>query len=526
MANEPYLLLWQHVEHWARAKPDAEALVFGDERLTWAQLSAHVDLCAKALLELGVEKGDRVAMVSMGRPEFMILFMASAKVGAVWLGLSPKFTLDELRYVIGHSQPRVLVTLREYMGIDLVEQGLTFPGEFPSIQGVLAIGEAHESTLDFHAFVKQPRPELDAALEERAAAVDPEDEVLLMYTSGSTGKPKGVLQTHQSIVRNIAAEVKYFDWNESTRVLLHFPINHVAADVEIGYGAIFAGGAIVFMDRFDPVASLDVIEREEVTVVGQVPVMYLMQFQTPKFDERDWSKVKVFIWGGSTPQQAMLDVLASIAAKTGARLMTGYGSTELCGFVTYSMPEDDFELLAKSAGKVMPPFEMKVVDQDRNVLPPGEVGEFAVRGPSVMQGYLNNPAATRATVDSEGWYYTSDVGYLNEEGYMFISGRRSEMFKTGGENVFPREIEEVLENHPAVLFAAVIGVKDDIYDEVGRAFVMLSAGKTTTPEELRAHCKKSLANFKVPKQFDLRPVLPLLPNGKVNKMVLRNEIAG
>ncbi len=249
-------------------------------------------------------------------------------------------------------------------------------------------------------------------------------------------------------------------------------------------------------------------------MVGQVPVMFLRQFQTPKFSHMDWSHVKQFVWGGSSPPQIMLDVLNGISQQTGARLLTGYGSTELCGFVTYSMPDDDLEMLSKSAGKVVPPFEMRIVDAERNELPDGEVGEIAVRGPSVMKGYLNNPVATKAVLDDDGWYYTSDLGWMNAEGYLFISGRASEMFKTGGENVFPREVEEVLEQHPAVLFAAVIGVKDEMYSEVGHAFIMLKPGQETTEEELRGHCKQRLANFKVPKRFDLRPILPLLANGK------------
>jgi acyl-CoA synthetase (AMP-forming)/AMP-acid ligase II len=464
-------------------------------------------------------------MVSMGRPEFVITFMAASKIGAIWLGLSPKFSVDELRYILGHSQPTVLITLSDYMGVDLIQGGLTFREEFPSIHEVLVIGGTSEELPEYEAFVNQPRPELDAALARRAGEVAPEDEVLLMYTSGSTGKPKGVLHTQEAIVRNVAEEVKHFGAGEGGRMLLHFPINHVAADVEIGFACIYAGDTLVMMDRFDPQASLEIIEREGITIVGQVPVMFMMQFQAPKFQAMDWSRVRAFVWSGSAAPQRMLTVLSAIAEKTGAKLMTGYGSTELCGFVTYSTPGDDLELLMRSAGKIVPPFEMKIVDDQRNPLPHGEVGEIAVRGPSVMNGYLNNPAATAAVLDEEGWYYTSDLGWMNDAGYLFISGRKSEMFKTGGENVFPREIEDVLEQHPAVLFAAVLGVPDEIYNEVGHAFVMIKPGQSATEEELRQFCKQRLANFKVPKRFDLRPQLPLLPNGKVNKMALRQEMS-
>ncbi|MFM1920328.1 MAG: hypothetical protein RLZZ303_1962, partial [Candidatus Hydrogenedentota bacterium] len=274
-------LLWHYVEKWAERKPDAEALVFGEDRYSWRQFNDAVDRTARAFLDAGVQKGDRIAMVSMARPEFVISFMAASKIGAVWLGLSPKFSVEELRYIIGHSDPTVLITLREYQGIDLTQAGMTFQREFPTIREVLVIGDAPTGTQSYSCYTGEDRPHMDAALAERVASVTDTDEVLLMYTSGSTGKPKGVLQTQRAIVENIRVETEYMGFNEEGRVLLHFPINHVAADVEIGFGTIFAGGTLIIMDAFDPLASLEMIEKERVTLLGQVPVMYLMQFQQP-----------------------------------------------------------------------------------------------------------------------------------------------------------------------------------------------------------------------------------------------------
>ena len=514
-------LLWQAVDYWARLKPDAEAMVFETQRLTWTQFRDEVDLTAKAFLELGVQRGDRIAMVAMARPEFLTSFMAASKVGAIWLGLSPKFTAEELRYLLSHSQPTVLIALQQYMGINLIETGVTFEQEFPGIQEVLVIERTTPGFEDYHEFVRRPRPELDAELEARAAAVQPQDEALLLYTSGSTGQPKGVLHTHQSIITSVRVQTQYFEFGE--RSLLHFPITHVAADVELGYASIYGGLTQILQDRFDPVLSLEAIERERVTVVGQVPVMYLLQAQTPKFASMDWSSVDAFVWGGTSASDELLLLLQQLARPKGARLMTGYGSTELCGFVTFSMPEDNLDLLKRSAGKIVAPYEMKIVDEQRRQVPNGTIGELAVRGPVLMRGYLNNPVATNEVIDDEGWYYTSDLGSMDDQGYLFIAGRRSEMFKTGGENVFPREVENVLESHPSVLFAAVLGMPDALYDEVGHAYIMLKPGHEATPEELQGFCKAHLTNFKVPKVFELRPSLPLLPNGKVNKVTLRQE---
>jgi acyl-CoA synthetase (AMP-forming)/AMP-acid ligase II len=524
MASPNLTLTWQYAEKWGLRKPNAEALVFGDERLSWGDFNEKMDRIAKAYLELGIQKGNRVAFLAMARNEFPLTYMAANKIGAMWLGLNPKLTLKELRYQIGDSQPSILITLRSFQGNDLAPTVRALIKEFPFLKKVLVMGEPVEGTENFQEFTDRPRKELDEVLKIRASEVRDHDPALLMYTSGSTGKPKGVVHTHRSIVENIKVEVKKFYIDEDTRALLHFPINHVAADVEIGFAVIMAGGSAIFMDQFDPVGSLKVIEKERVTMVGQVPVMFLLQIKQPEFSQTDFSHVRLFAWAGAAAPKPMIDVLAGICKKTGAMLLTGYGSTEVCGFVTYTEKDDDLDTHIKTAGKIAPPFELKIVDEKRREMPNGQVGEVAVRGPFLFKEYLNRPEATAAVMDSEGWYYTSDLAYKNQRGYIVIAGRKSEMFKTGGENVFPREIEEILETHAGVLFAAVMGVPDDVYQEVGWAFIMPKPEKSVTEEELREFCKGKLANYKIPKKFIIRPVLPVLGTGKVNKLALKEEI--
>lgn len=254
--------------------------------------------------------------------------------------------------------------------------------------------------------------------------------------------------------------------------------------------------------------------------------MYLLEFKQPDFFKTDFSSIEGFMWAGAAAPKIMIDVLTSICEKTGAVLITGYGSTEVAGFVTYTEKGDDLETVMKTAGKIAPPFELKIVDEGHEELPDGEIGEIAVKGPFLMKGYFNKPEATAEVIDEGGWYYTTDLAYKDERGYIYITGRKSEMFKTGGENVYPREIEETLELHDSVLFAAVMGVNDEIYQEVGWAFVMLIPGKTATEEELLSLCKSKLANFKVPKKFFIRELLPLLSTGKVDKLALKKEISG
>jgi acyl-CoA synthetase (AMP-forming)/AMP-acid ligase II len=524
MTQRNMTLLWHYVEHFAAKNPEKEALVYEEQRISWAQFRDKVDRTAKALLELGVEKGDCVALAAMGCPEFMYTFMAASKIGAIWVGLSPKFTVEELRTIMSDCRPKVLVTLREYMGIDLLERGLTLGYELPSLLQVLVIGEACNGTINFDEFTDRPRPHLDEPLEARANEGRPDDETLLMYTSGSTGRPKGVLHTHASVLANVAIEAAACNFSEDSRVIVHMPINHVAADVEIAATALYAGGAMVLTDRFDPGQSLRIIEEERITLLGQLPLMYMMQMSRPKFARMDWSSVRAFVWGAAPSPPPMYDALAAIASQTGARLVTGYGLTEACGLITYSDPDDDRDMMIRSVGRVVGNCDIRIVDKDRKPVPPGVTGEVAIRGPVMMKGYLNNPAATAEVFDDEGWYYSNDLGWMDETGRLYLSGRRSEMYKTGGENVFPREVEEALEAHPAVLFAAVIGVPDELYNEVGKAFIMLKPGASVTAKELRAFCKERLANFKVPKHFDLREQLPLLPTGKVDKVALRREM--
>ena len=514
---------WHYVEKWAEARPAAEAMVFGYERVTWAGFKKEMDQAAKAFLEAGVQKGDRIAMLSMARTEFPTTFMAAGKIGAMWLGLSPKFTLDELRFIINDCRPAVLISLKEYMGKDLGSALRTLMEEFDCLKKVLVIDGEVEGAQSYSKYVRQNRPELDEALASRSAEVDAHDEALLLYTSGSTGKPKGVVHTHRSIVANIRVEIEKFYFDEDTRILLHFPINHVAADVEIGFGAIMGGACLVLMDRFDPAATLAVIPREKISALGQIPAMFLMEFKEPSFGQTDLTSLKTFLWAGAAAPRIMIDVLGKICGQTGAFMLTGYGSTETCGFVTYTEKGDGTERLLRSAGKIAPPFELKIVDENRDEVPDGQVGEIAVRGEFLMKGYFNNPQATAAVIDEDGWYYTADLASRDSDGYIYIAGRRSEMYKSGGENVYPREIEDLIETHSAILFAAVIGVPDEIFQEVGWAYAMLKPGQKVSEETLQQLCKEKLANFKVPKRFFVRPLLPMLASGKVDKMALKKE---
>ncbi len=516
-------LLWHYVDKWSLEKPDAEAIVFGATRMTWSQLADAVNRTARALLALGVEKGDSVAFISTPRPEFIITFMAATKISAIWVGLSPRFSIQETNRILRDCRPAVLITQSRHEKVNLVERALTYSFELACIREILVIGKAPKGMHAFDTFTSERRREMDAALEERKTQASPENEVLLMFTSGSSGFPKGVLHTHKSILSNVRNEKKAFNMSGDSRILLHFPVNHVAADVEIGYCAVFAGACIVMLEVFDAAKTLQAIEKEQVSIIGQVPAMYMLEIRHPAFGKTRWDSVKTFVWGGSAAPKGMLEALDAICRKTGARLITGYGATEVGGFVTFTKPGDALEKLHETVGTPISNCEIRIVDEHRNPIKTGEIGEVAVRGPMLMKGYLNSPALTSEVIDDEGWYYSKDLGSMDAKGILTLHGRHSEMFKTGGENVFPCEIENVLESHPAVLYAAVTVVSDDVYDEVCHAHVMKAPGAELSAKELADWCKHSLSYFKVPKKIVFHPVLPLLPNGKVDKIKLQNN---
>ena len=514
--------LWERVAYWAQTRPDAEAVVFEDSRISWRELNRRIDLAAKALLDLGVRRGGRVAMISMAQPEFLVTWMAASKIGALWLGLTPKFSEEELDYILRDASPDVVVTVPRFMGVDLRARVTSLASALEPAPAVFVLDDAESD--GYAAFFERERPELDFTLDEAAAAVAPEDDALLMYTSGSTGRPKGVVHTHASILNNVEYAVQGYDYGPDDRMMLHFPINHVAALIEMGYSGVYAGSTLIMMDTFNPLGSLETIEKERVTMLGQVPLMYLMQLRTKKFRTMDWSAMRVMVWGASGASLKLIEYLKTLTDAVGARLLTGYGSTEVAGLITATDPAMSPETLTSCLGKPFPNCEVKIVDDNRQAVPAGAVGELAVRGGFLMKEYLGNIGATAAVLDAEGWYYTRDLCFLDEDGNVHIAGRASEMYKTAGENVYPREVENVLEEHPGVAMAAVIGVPNELYGEVGHAFVMPVPGTELTEKELRAHCREHLVKCKTPKKFDLRAELPLLANGKVNKPALKAEL--
>jgi acyl-CoA synthetase (AMP-forming)/AMP-acid ligase II len=286
---------------------------------------------------------------------------------------------------------------------------------------------------------------------------------------------------------------------------------------------LVAGGTTVFLEKFDPDAMLALIERERLTGWGHVPTAFAYALALPDAGRRDLSSLQLVIWGGASMPRELIEAVERL---TGARMATSYGSTETGGSVTYTDPEAGLDVLAETVGRPDPRFEVRVADAEGREVAAGVEGELQVRGDHLMTGYWRRPEATRQAIDAAGWLHTGDVALLRPDGNVVLRGRLSEMYKSGGENVYPREVESVLEQHPAVALAAVLGVPDPVYGEVGVACVLRHPGTSPEPETLRAFCRERLVNFKLPKRIEVRDALPMLPIGKVDKRALRRELTG
>ena len=513
-----------YIHHYANKVPDREALVFGEQRITYKTLDEQIAACARALVALGVNKGDRVAMLANPSPEFLVVYLAATSIGAIWMGINPKYQLDECRYVVGDAQPKVLFSIAGFAGRDVGAMVETLQAEFPCIASVIALEEGLSGVQSFAAFMAMGD---DASLESRRqgmkARVDRMDPALLVYTSGSSGKPKGALLSHYGLCYGAVVQNQHFKV-EQPRIICNFPINHVACVADTCGVGLVAGGTLYLQERFDPQTMLEAISREKINVLGAMPTMLLMLLDHPEAAQTDFSSLELILWGGAAMPEATIKRLNTLAP----RLMTVYGATETSFNVTFSAEGASLEELRDSIGRPSPGVQCRIVNGMGAACEPYEQGELQFKGDWLFLGYYNRPDATCGAFTDTGWYHTGDVGFWREDGNITLVGRLSEMFKSGGYNVYPREVELLLESHPQVEMAAIVAVPDPLYQEVGAAFVIPAQsggpGSTgegvLTAEALKAFCRKHLANYKVPKSFALSAELPMLPNGKVDKRAL------
>lgn len=505
----------------ARETPDAEALVLGDRRVDYAAFKRAADALARALIAAGVEPGDRVATLQTPTPEFAIAFVAASSIGAIWMGLNPKYRAAELEYVVGDARPAILLTRLRVGERDYSEEIVRMRAAAPELREVVGY-EGEDRSLgvaSYEDFLARGRATSADELARRQEAAGGGQACLLVYTSGSTGRPKGALLHHEGIVRFSLAQNDL--WPIAPYRSLNFlPINHIGCTVDLTAPCLAAGGAIIFMEHFDAARSVRLVERERLTMVGSVPSVFALQAATPEWERTDFSSVQLLVWEGAA---ISADLLERLAAKC-PRLATNYGMSETTSAIAAIAPTDDRDLLLHSVGSAFAGVELRLADETGADVGIDAVGEVQSRSGNNFLGYWNRPDATAEAFTADGYFRTGDLARRRPDGRIQIVGRLKEMYKSGGYNVYPREIEDRLEEHPAVAAAAVVGVDDPLWGQIGVAFVQARA--PVTPPDLDAWCRVHLANYKVPKRICLMDEMPLLPIGKIDKSALRRRAGG
>jgi fatty-acyl-CoA synthase len=519
----------------AAARPPAEAVVFRGERLSYAALRHHADATARALLALGVGRGDRVALLLPNRPEWLVAAFAAAKLGAVTVPLSTFSAPREIAWTLEQARPRVLVTVDGFRGRDYLgalaalcpELGRAAPGalrceRLPELAAVVTVGpRRHDGCRPWHELAGLAAEVRPAALAAAQAAVGPDDACYVLYTSGSTALPKGVVLAHGSLVANGWAIGERQHLGPADRLWLAVPLFWSFGSANALPAILGHGGTIVLQEAFEPGEALALLDGERCSVYYGMANMARAILEHPDRPRRALAAMRTGLTIG-LPE----DVAMTMEAVNAPELCNVYGATETYGNCAVTDAAEPRALRLATQGRPLPGMRIDVVDPaTERELPPGEVGELRVAG-HVTPGYYGDPAATRAAFDAAGRFRTGDLGLVGEDGRLRFRGRLKELIKTGGANVSPLEVEAVLMEHPAVKQAHVVGVADRARGEVGVAAVELREGAAATAEALAAHCRERLAGYKVPARIVFRAAgeFPRTATGKVHKPSLRAEL--
>lgn len=484
----------------AHISPDETALVQDAVCLSYRQAADQVDHCARGLIARGVTTGDRVAVFGYSSIETAVVFLATASIGAAYVGLSPKYRSPELRHILDDCEPALVFSLSSEDDHTRLQRSMT----------------RTVPTVDFRSLLGSAGSVAPSTLARIRESVDPASPAVILYTSGSTGSPKGAMISHRSLLAGVAILEQLVP--DRPRCLTDYPINHISWVLETCLLTLSNGGTLYLRERFNPYETLRMIEAEGLTVWQGAPTMYHLCLQDESFSKRDLTSVETLLFfGGPLP----VSVLRTLGKKTGARLATGWGMTETAGGCTLTEPDADLGTLATTVGRPDPRVELKIADERGRQVAVGDAGEICVRGDVLFLGYMNRPEATTETFDADGFLCSGDIAVEQPDGNIRLVGRKKEMFKSGGYNVYPTEVEAVLGEHPGVALAGVLPIADALWGEVGVAFIAPRSSTAPTSDELESFCRERLANYKIPKRFLIRDDLPILPSGKVDKRSLK-----
>ncbi|MDM5199746.1 AMP-binding protein [Fictibacillus enclensis] len=528
MAVNGSLTIGKYLEGQAHALASHEAVVYSTLgiRYSYQEFYELTEKVAKGLMALGVRKGDHIAVWATNVPEWILLQFGSARAGAVLVTVNTSYQQNELEYLLKQSDAKALFLIEGFKDTSYVQMAQTIQAkkeEFPFLEKLIFMGnEAHDNMLTWEEMLGAGEAVWDDDLVQREESLHPDDVINMQYTSGTTGFPKGVMLTHNNIMGNahrLAASMKL---TSEDRLCIPVPFFHCFGCVIGTLTAVSAGATMVPVVQFNPKEVLDTVEKEKCTALHGVPTMFIAELNHENFERYDLRSLRTGVMAGST---CPIEVMKSVINRMGMSEITiAYGQTETSPVFTQTVPDDPIEKRVETVGKPHSGVEVKVIDPvTGDLLKAGMQGELCTRGYHVMKGYYKMPEATANAIDSEGWLHTGDLAVMDNDGYVAITGRLKDMIIRGGENIYPREVEEFLYSHPSILDIQVIGIPDEKYGEKVAACVQLKEGEQLTKEELVDYCQGKISKFKIPEHIFIMKEYPMTASGKIQKYKLREE---
>ena len=516
------MLLQQLAEKNAFQFGDDLAIEFEGQEYTYNDINNIADNLAAGLLEVGVKRGDCVAMLIGNRPETVLCAFACWKIGAAILPMNFYYTDSELNYILQNSNATAFIVGDKYLKYEYLKRVPQITEGCASLQYVLTPGESEtEGIVNIKKFMKaKVAPEAQKLVAAESQKGGEEDIAFIIYTGGTTGRPKGVLVSHKARYEVDRAWVGMLNLQASDKYLLPIPLFHLLP-WHFVIASFITGSSVTLCQSFDAVQILETIERDKITILPGVPTMFLALMETQEQHNKDLSSLRIGITGGAVfPESKFARVEKALGD---FRLLNYYGLTEAGGDITTVRVDDPLEFARKTIGRPVPGFDIKIVGEDGLTRKFGEEGEIAVRA-DWYKGYYNNPEETQKTFKEDNWLFTGDLGELNREGYVIYKGRRKDMYISGGNNIYPAEIEVALAENQKIANVVVLPIPHDKMGEVGRAYIVPRQNETLQVDEVLAFCKERLASIKIPKEILIRDELPLTPVGKINKKPLQQEI--
>jgi len=538
LAELLHLTIGKLLEKTAANAPDHEAVVYPDRRLryTYQQFDQLCRKVAKGLMALGIEKGEHVAIWASNTPEWLTAQFASAKTGAVLVTVNTNYQLSELEYVLKQSDATTLILMESYRGtsyIDILyklipelkesEPGKLASERLPFLKNIILMGDKrHPGMYLWDDILKLSGSVSEKALDHRMERLKEHDVINMQYTSGTTGFPKGVMLTHSNLANNAANIAECMNLSRKDRMCIPVPFFHCFGCVLGTLACVTAGATMVPVQEFNPKEVLSAVETEKCTALHGVPTMFIAELNDQDFASYDLSSLRTGIMAGSNcPIEVMKKVINNMGM---SEITIAYGQTEASPVITQTRVNDSLKRRVETVGRALPNVEVKITEPGTNQeVARGVQGELCTRGYHVMKGYYKNSEDTAAVIDEDGFLHTGDLAVMDEEGYCRITGRLKDMIIRGGENIYPREIEEFLYKHSNILDVQIVGVPDETFGEEISAWIKLKSGASMTADELKEYCKGKIARYKIPRYIAFVEEFPMTASGKVQKFKLREQ---